>query len=169
MQSDVSHCFDRRCSDILKCPQGTTSKTGLTATANSIFQKFSTNTGVRECVIASVDMNESALVHFLEHMKEQCNFRQYQCYLIFHSRPHCLSDLWLFLFANLSFSFSGMVVTNGLRFYYDKPRKYDAGALSVGDSANCALTIPPNQENWIVSGGCTRDCSSVSIAQSSNL
>jgi len=53
---------------------------------------------------------------------------------------------------------SDWVVTSGLRFYYDKPRKYDAATLTVGESSSVSLTIPPKQESWIASGACMRSC-----------
>ena len=62
-----------------------------------------------------------------------------------------------------------LVVTNGLRLYYDKPRKYafdkprkyDAAMLSVGSSV-VNLIIPPNREKWMITGSCPKACSSVS-------
>ena len=54
-----------------------------------------------------------------------------------------------------------LVVTCGLRLYYDKPRKYDAAMLSVGSSV-VNLIIPPNREKWMITGSCPKACSSVS-------
>ena len=58
--------------------------------------------------------------------------------------------------------FAGFVITNGFRLYYDKPREYDAGMLATGVSNQFGLIIPPKQEKWILSGGCSSNCSSVS-------
>jgi len=52
-----------------------------------------------------------------------------------------------------------LVVTTGLRFYYKNPRKYDSATLRVGTSANPGILIPPKQESWTISGGCTNACS----------
>jgi len=61
-----------------------------------------------------------------------------------------------------------LVVTSGFRFYYDKPRMYDASMLTMGVRFSNGLIIPPKQENWISSGACTKACSS-HINQSSAL
>jgi len=55
---------------------------------------------------------------------------------------------------------SDLVVTSGLRFYYDAPRQYDAATMSVGQSNSLSLTIPPKQENWTVSAACVKSCTS---------
>ena len=62
----------------------------------------------------------------------------------------------------IQLSFVGFVVTSGLRLYYDKPREYDAGMLMTGISVRGSILIPPKQEKWILSGGCSSNCSSVS-------
>ena len=64
--------------------------------------------------------------------------------------------------------FSDLVVTSGFRFYYDKPRMYDASMLTMGVRFSNGLIIPPKQENWISSGACTKACSSVNIQYSFN-
>ena len=62
---------------------------------------------------------------------------------------------------SLHFFAIDMVVTSGLRFYYDTPRKYEAATLTTGASVTSALTIPPKQKNWISSGACMKVCSEV--------
>ena len=63
--------------------------------------------------------------------------------------------------------FLDLVVTSGLRFYYDAPRQYDAATMSVGQSNSLSLTIPPKQENWTVSAACVKSCTSVRFTLSS--
>ncbi|XP_065055869.1 DBH-like monooxygenase protein 1 [Rhopilema esculentum] len=55
---------------------------------------------------------------------------------------------------------NNLVVTNGLRLYYDKPRKYDAATLTVGTFTGRNLIIPPNREKWMITGSCTKTCTS---------
>ena len=50
------------------------------------------------------------------------------------------------------------MVTSGLRFYYDAPRKYDAETLTTGMSVGGTQIIPPKQKNWISFGQCSKEC-----------
>ena len=59
------------------------------------------------------------------------------------------------------------VVTSGMRFYYDQPRRYDAGILTTGAASTSSLIIPPKQEKWIIKGYCSKDCTNVSLFQRS--
>eukprot|EP00795_Rhopilema_esculentum_P003452 gene3452-1831_t len=54
----------------------------------------------------------------------------------------------------------GHLITNGLRLYYDKPRKYDAATLTVGVATGKNLIIPPNLEEWTTTGSCSKACTS---------
>ena len=59
----------------------------------------------------------------------------------------------------VSFFFSGMIDSSGLRFYYTKQlRKYDAGVLFVGAFVDYRLTIPPKETNWQINGFCSEEC-----------
>ncbi|XP_068719204.1 DBH-like monooxygenase protein 1 [Montipora capricornis] len=53
----------------------------------------------------------------------------------------------------------GIIDSSGFRFYYTKQlRKYDAGLLVVGASADNALMIPPKETNWEINGYCNSNC-----------
>ncbi|CAL8107981.1 unnamed protein product [Orchesella dallaii] len=49
-------------------------------------------------------------------------------------------------------------VTGGRLLYTDNLRKIEAGLLTVAHSTHVTLTIPPNQENYIVAGQCGSEC-----------
>jgi len=53
---------------------------------------------------------------------------------------------------------SDIIDSSGLRFYYTKPRKYDAGMITVGANINDNMIIPPGMDKWTVRGVCTKDC-----------
>ncbi|XP_031571436.1 DBH-like monooxygenase protein 1 isoform X2 [Actinia tenebrosa] len=61
----------------------------------------------------------------------------------------------------------GRLDSSGVRLYYTSDlRAYDAGTLSVGLGVSSWMVIPPNQDHWITTGYCRKECTQKTLESS---
>ena len=64
----------------------------------------------------------------------------------------------------ISLPCAGVMDNSGFEFtYLDTPRSFDAGVISVGHQVTPTMVVPPDRDNFNISGVCSTDCTQVSF------